>query len=144
MMMLAINSEIEGKRTNFGIARHAFDSFGCSFCSNFEYEQGKFDAVLWREEGETIYLRVPFKVLEGELDHASAYIQFGTPYLIKHHVNIGLDHGEGSFITATTGLNQFQEPLDKDAKIRDESRWVQAGESLIQRIMGSLQQELSS
>ncbi|MDQ0197650.1 hypothetical protein [Neobacillus ginsengisoli] len=37
------------------------------------------------------------------LDHSSALIEFGTPFVIKHIVNIGLD--------------QFQTPLDNDGYI---------------------------
>ena len=141
--MIKLNSVIEGKKTNFGLAKSIFHSYGCSFCSNFEYDQGKFDGILWQEGGETIYLRIPFQVLTGVLDSQNAFIQFGTPYVIKHVVNIGLDYDENSFITAT-GLNQFQEPLDKDGYIYDKSRWAQAGEEAIERIYGSMDDILSS
>lgn len=136
--MIKLNSALEGKRTTFGSARSIFHSYGCSFCSNFEYDQGKFDTILWREGSETIYLRVPFNVLDGMLDHANASIQFGTPFVIKHVVNLGLDYDENSFVTATSGLAQFQEPLDKDAHIVDRSRWEQAGEDALAPIISSM------
>lgn len=134
--MFEIQTGIEGKRSNFGVMRDIFDSHGCSFCSNFDYHQGKFDALLWRDGGESIYLRVPFTVLDGELDHYDAHIEFGTPFIIKHVVNIGLDHDENAFLT-TTGLNQFQEPVDKDGYIYDKSRWAKAGEETIEQVMSS-------
>jgi len=142
--MIKLNSVIEGKRGNFGIVRNMFLTHGCSFCSNFEYDQGKFDTILWREGGETIYLRIPFFVLEGTLDHANTYIEFGAPYVIKHIVNIGLDYDENSLLTATTGVNQFQEPLDKDGYIRDKSRWEKAGEEKIEHVLNSMNELLSS
>ncbi|WP_066062993.1 YugN family protein [Neobacillus soli] len=142
--MIKLQSAIEGKRANFGIVRSVFDSYGCSFCSNFDYDRGKFDALLWREGGESIYLRVPIYVLDGELDHSNAYIQFGTPFVIKHVVNTGLDYDENSLLTATTGLAQFQEPLDKDGSIRDKSRWEKAGEETLERVLGSINGLLSS
>jgi hypothetical protein len=135
--MIKLNSVIEGKKTYFGLAQKIFDSHGCSFCSNFEYDQGKFDAVLWREGGETIYLRIPFNVLQGALDHSNAYIEFGTPYVIKHVVNFGLDYDENSLLTST-GLNQFQEPLDKDGFISDKNRWATIGEETIKRVLHSM------
>lgn len=141
--MITLNSVIEGKKANFGAVRDVFDSQGCSFCSNFEYDQGKFDAVLNRENGETIYLRVPFFVVEGMLDQSSARIQFGTPYVIKHVVNFGLDYDQNSFVTATTGLDQFQEPLDKDGHISDKSRWEQAGIEVVDRIYNSMRDLVS-
>ncbi|WP_453990892.1 YugN family protein [Bacillus nitroreducens] len=141
--MIPLNSVIEGKKANFGAVRDIFDSHGCSFCSNFEYDQGKFDAVLWRENGETIYLRVPFFVVDGMLDHSSAQIQFGTPYIIKHIVNFGLDYDQNSFVTATTGLDQFQTPLDKDGHISDKSRWEQAGIETVEQIYNSIKELVS-
>lgn len=142
--MLQLNTSIEGKRANFGHARERFHSLGCSFCSNFDYHQGKFDAVLWREAGETIYLRIPINVVKGELDHSNAVIEFGTPFVIKHVVNIGLDYDENSLLTATTGMAQFQNPIDEDANIRDKSRWVKAGEEAVEQIYHSLTGLLSS
>ncbi|WHY75279.1 YugN family protein [Neobacillus sp. WH10] len=136
--MIQLQTEIEGKRAYFGAVRDIFHSHGCSFCSNFDYDQGKFDALLWRDGGESIYLRVPIYVLDGALDHTSALVEFGTPFVIKHVVNIGLDHDENSFITGTTGLDQFQTPLDNDDYIYDKSRWTKAGEEAIQQVYSSI------
>lgn len=142
-MILLQNTDIEGKRANFGAVRDMFLSHGCSFCSNFEYDQGKFDAVLWRDGGETIYLRIPFFVVDGVLDHSGAEIQFGAPYVIKHVVNIGLDYDENSF-TSATGFNQFQKPLDQDDYIYDKSRWEKAGKDRISQAVNSMTNLLSS
>ncbi|KMY51473.1 YugN family protein [Peribacillus loiseleuriae] len=142
--MIKLQSGIEGKQAYFGVVREMFNSFGCSFCSNFEYDQGKFDTVLWREDGETIYLRIPFNVLDGALDHSNAFIEFGTPYVIKHVVNIGLDYDENSLLTTTAGLNQFQEPLDNDGYLRDKSHWKKAGEETIDHVLNSMNELLSS
>lgn len=135
--MFQIDTQIEGKRAYFGIAREIFHAHGCSFCSNFDYHQGKFDALLWRDDGESIYLRIPFQCLEGELDQDDALIEFGTPFVIKHVVNIGLDHDENAFLT-TTGLNQFQKPLDKDGFIYDKSRWAKAGKETVDQVYNSI------
>ncbi|WP_087972695.1 YugN family protein [Oceanobacillus rekensis] len=135
--MLKLQTDIEGTKAYFGDVHRLFKSNGFTFCSNFEYDHGKFDMVLCREGGETIYIRIPFDVLQGELDHPSAYIQFGQPYVIKHIVNTGLDWDENSLLT-TTGFNQFQEPVDKDGKILDKSRWEEAGEQQIHRMFLSL------
>lgn len=81
--------------------------------------------------------------MEGMLDHSSALIQFGTPYVIKHIVNYGLDYDQNSFVTATTGLDQFQTPLDKDGQISDKSRWEQAGVEVVERIYNSMRDLVS-
>ncbi|MFD1360096.1 YugN family protein [Lentibacillus salinarum] len=135
--MLKLETTIEGKRAYFGDVYKMFRSNGYALCGNWEYDRGKFDMVLCREGGETIYVRVPFNVIEGELDKASAYLEFRTPYVIKHVVNTGLDWDENSLLT-TTGFNQFQEPLDRDGNITDKSRWEAAGEQEVERVVTSM------
>lgn len=142
--MIKLQTSMEGKRAYFGAVKNIFHSNGCSFCSNFDYHQGKFDALLYREGGESIYLRIPIYVVDGELDYSNALIEFGTPFVIKHVVNIGLDYDDHSLITGTTGLAQFQEPLDTDGQIRDKSRWAQAGEDTVDMIMSSINEVLVS
>lgn len=143
-IMIQFESSIEGKKAEFGYIRDSFERFGCSFCSNFEYHEGKFDSILHRKDGETIYLRMPFRVIDGELDHHSAYIEFGRPFVIKHVVNFGLDYDENSLLTVTGGLSQFQEPIDKDGEIKDKNQWVQAGEQKIDEMLNSLETDLVS
>lgn len=140
--MLKLDTEIEGKRAYFGDVYKIFRSNGYTLCGNWEYDRGKFDMVLCREGGETIYVRVPFSVLEGELDSPRAFLEFRTPYVIKHVVNTGLDWDENSLLS-TTGFNQFQKPLDKDGNITDKSRWEAAGEEVVQDVMSSLDLQVS-
>lgn len=52
-------------------------------------------------------------------------------------MNIGLDWDENSLLTAT-GFNQFQNPVDKDGNILDKSRWEEAGEQMVHRVVSSL------
>ncbi|TMN23201.1 hypothetical protein FH966_09970 [Lentibacillus cibarius] len=140
--MLKLETEIEGKRAFFGDVFKVFRSNGYTLCGNWEYDRGKFDMVLCREGGETIYIRVPFSVLEGELDKPDAYLEFRTPYVIKHVVNTGLEWDQNALLT-TTGFSQFQEPLDKDGNITDKSRWEAAGEQEVQEVMQYLEPEIS-
>ena len=135
--MIKLHTDIEGKKGYFGKMRQLFNQLGYVFGGNWDYHKGKFDAILLREEGETIYLRVPFYVLEGELDRDEAFIEFKQPYVIKHVVNIGLDRDENSLLTAS-GLNQFQEPLDTDGQIIDKSRWEMEGEQAIAYVVSTL------
>lgn len=127
--MIELQSEIEGKTAYFGEARTIAKQFGLTLCGSWEYDGAFLDATLHREGGETIYLRMPFHVLEGELDRDGAFIQFGKPFVIKHIVHIGLDKDEHSLLAAT-GINQFQEPLDKDGQIHNKSKWEDVGENV--------------
>lgn len=131
--MISLQTYVEGKRYYFGSIQETLRAHGFFLCGAWEYDRGKFDAALWRENGETIYLRIPFHVIQGQLDRADAYIEFRTPYLIKHIVNVGLDRDENSLLSAT-GFNQFQKPLDKDGEINNKDLWKHHGETLIMRI----------
>lgn len=132
--MLHLQTELEGKMAYFGDLKNRIQSLGYSIGGNWDYHKGSFDNVLWREAGETIYLRLPFEVLEGDLDHHQAYIRFQTPYVIKHVVNVGLDKDENSLLTSS-GFDQFQEPVDKDGKIENKNRWAHAGEQAVEQIV---------
>lgn len=134
MYLLQLQTDLEGKRAYFGDLRNRIQSLGYSIGGNWDYHKGSFDNVLWRDEGETIYLRLPFEVLEGDLDHHEAYIRFQTPYVIKHVVHVGLDNDENSLLTST-GFDQFQDPVDKDGKIKDKNRWAQAGEQAVEQVV---------
>ncbi|HBJ02758.1 YugN family protein [Lysinibacillus sp. FSL R7-0073] len=129
--MLQFDSKIVGKEIGYGYLRDHIIHRGFTIGGNWEYHKGSFDAVLWRGGGETIYLRVPFIVTAGELDNEDAQIRFQKPFVIKHVANVGLDYDEGSLLEAT-GASQFQTPLDKDGHIHDKSRWIQAGEQVVE------------
>lgn len=135
--MIILETDIEGKQTYFGYAEKKLEKFGFCLGGNWEYDSGIFDSKLNREGGETIYVRLPFRVLEGELDRRDAFIEFQKPYVIKHVVHIGLDKEKDSLLT-TVGLSQFQEPVDKDGYIRDKSKWEEFGEEMIGDILNIL------
>lgn len=132
--MLQLQTDLEGKTVYFGYLRDQIHKLGYTIGGNWDYHKGSFDNILWREGGETIYLRLPFEVLEGDLDHHEAFIRFQTPYVIKHVVNMGLDNDESSLLT-TTGFNQFQNPIDKDGQIENKNRWTQAGEHAVEQVV---------
>ena len=135
--MLHLETDMEGKQMNFGHAKKILGKQGFSLGGGWEYDAGIFDSAMHRDKGETIYVRMPFRVLKGQLDSSKALIEFEKPFVIKHVVNIGLDRDENSLI-ATTGLSQFQEPLDNDGFIRDKSKWQEFGEEAIGDILNKL------
>ncbi|WP_164669372.1 YugN family protein [Virgibacillus doumboii] len=132
--MIELQTELEGKKTYFRNMKKQSKKFGYCLGECWDYHKGCLDGLLWREAGESIYLRMPFKVLEGELDRPDAYIQFETPYVIKHVVNTGLDKDVNA-LGAATGFNQFQEPLDRDGLIRDKNEWEDLGEQTVNKIV---------
>lgn len=138
--MLLLDTNVEGKRMTFGDARRFLKDYGIHIGGNWDYDRGIFDGNLHREDGETIYLRMPFTVVEGELDHDRAVIEFQQPFIIKHVVNLGLDKDSSALLT-TTGFSQFQKPLDKDGYIHDKSEWQEFGEEIVGDILDKLQKK---
>ncbi|MBO1004861.1 YugN family protein [Pseudogracilibacillus auburnensis] len=135
--MIKLESELQGKRTYFGEMTDHSKSFGFTLGGAWEYHAGYFDTVLWRESGETIYVRLPFNVVKGMLDHRNALIEFEQPYIIKHVVHIGLDRDADSLLAAT-GFAQFQEPVDRDGYIEDKSKWELAGKEMINCVLNAV------
>lgn len=132
--LLPLESNLEGKKAIFGKLREEIKQYGFSIGGNWDYHKGSFDTILWNDSGETIYLRLPFVVTDGELDSYNTHIRFLTPYVIKHVANVGLDFDESSLIDAS-GFSQFQTPVDTDAKIRDKNKWVYAGEQVVDKVL---------
>lgn len=134
--MIRLKTGLEGRKTQFGVMQSRLEESGYHLGGNWDYHTGYFDRVLNREEGETIYIRAPFDVIAGMLDQDNASIQFKTPYIIKHVVNTGFDSEENSLLTST--FNQFQEPLDKDGRIPDKSKWQEIGVREVNRLLAIL------
>ncbi len=134
--MIPLHSDLEGKIALFGEAKHVFEKHGYVFGGNWDYHCGCFDSILHRDGGETVYLRVPFCVVDGELDRYDAHIQFETPYIVNHIVNVGIDKEGTSLLGAA--LNQFQEPLDPDGPIQQKSYWEKIGQQSLERVIQAL------
>jgi hypothetical protein len=132
--MLKLQTELEGQTASFGIVSDCIRELGYHLGGNWDYDRGCFDHILCQEGGETIYIRIPFFVMDGELDDYGASIKFGTPYIIKHVVHVGLDRDGDSLLDAT-GFSQFQKPIDKDGKIIHKNRWIHAGEVAVKDLL---------
>lgn len=135
--MIHLETNIEGEQMSFGNAQRELRQYGLNMGGSWDYDRGIFDGILHREGGETIYVRLPFQVLKGELDRKDAWIEFQKPYVIKHVVHLGLEKDSNSLLTAT-GFNQFQKPLDTDGYIHDKSKWQEFGEEAIGDILNKL------
>ncbi|GAB7387145.1 YugN-like family protein [Bacillaceae bacterium] len=131
--MLRIRSEITGKSAYYGDVKDPFAREGFVLGGNWGYDGGYFDGVLFREGGETVYLRVPVVVREGELDRDDAMLEFQEPFIVKHVVNVGID--EGSSVLDMTGLSQFQEPVEQDGELGEADAWRTKGEEALARIL---------
>ncbi|WP_164669467.1 YugN family protein [Virgibacillus doumboii] len=135
--MIELETELEGKRTHFGTVQDYSKQLNYTLGGCWDYHKGCIDSILWRDGGETIYLRLSVKVIKGELDRPNALIEFEKPYVIKHVVNTGLDRDVNSLATVS-GFSQFQDPLDQDGLIRDKKEWQENGEQAVDRILNQV------
>lgn len=136
--MIKLETELEGKRALYGEVCSLFEDHGLVIGGNWEFDHGMFDTTLYSDGGESIYLRLPFDVESGMLDEDDALLIFKTPFVIKHIANIGLDDDESPAL-ASTGLDQFQSPDDKDAPIHQKTNWALEGEQKIAQIIDEIQ-----
>lgn len=132
--MLPLESDLEGRVIRFDMMCKVAKRHGYFLCGNWDYDHGKFDTILWREGGETIYTRLPFIVVKGMLDRRDAHLRFGTPYVIKHVVNLGLEK-ESAGLLEVAGFAQFQKPLDPDGQINDHDQWKEIARASIAPII---------
>lgn len=134
--MIEIKTTMPGKKALYGDCREILGEHGFQLGGGWDFHQGHFDMVLKAEDEDKMYLRMPFVVVDGMLDEDSAMIEFGTPFIINHIMNIGLDDEE-SPVLAAVGLDQFQTPDDPDAPIPNSQMWVDDAEEVVSRFSES-------
>ncbi|USG64867.1 YugN-like family protein [Brevibacillus ruminantium] len=125
--MKTIQSSLEGTRATYGYFRESLEPDGFTL-SNWDYNGGFLDKKL-DDEG-MVYLRIPVQVQEGELDGADAWLEMGTPFVLKHVYQQDVEEDIG-YISAvgSAAMNQFQEPVDKDGEVED--YWLRKAEAII-------------
>ncbi|GIN61984.1 hypothetical protein J27TS8_19770 [Robertmurraya siralis] len=111
--MIEVPSSIEGKEYHLDDLERLLKPIGYSIGGNWDYDHGFFDYKMDDKEGYQ-FLRVPFQVVEGQLDSSVCTVKLGRPFLLSHQYEGGIDEeAEVGNITAT--INQFQSPENKDA-----------------------------
>jgi YugN-like family len=128
--MIEIHSKLEGQSFGLYDLEQKLKPIGYSIGGNWDYDHGSFDYKMDSEAGYQ-FLRVPFKSIDGQLDSHNTTVQIGTPYLLSHKYQIGLDdHAKSGNFSAS--FNQFQEPQDKDATISEEL--IDKGKALVREL----------
>jgi len=130
--MIPIESSITGKQYQLQYLEEKLKPKGYVIGGNWEYDKGSFDYKL-SNEGQYLYLRVPFVAVKGALDERGTEVELGQPYLLAHQYESGIDENAEH----AGMLNQFQSPADKDAPIPEE--WVEKGEQLVRELEQILQ-----
>lgn len=125
--LIEIPSSVEGKQFDLYKLEQKLKPIGYSIGGNWDYDHGSFDYKINDEEGYQ-YLRLPFTAIDGQLDVRNCTVQLGRPFLLSHQYQIGLDDHIGDAGT----LNQFSEPVDKDASFPDQ--YIEIGKTLVKEL----------
>jgi YugN-like family len=128
--MIELSSRVEGKQFDLYKLEQKLKPIGYAIGGNWDYDHGAFDYKINDEEGYQ-FLRLPFKSIDGQLDARNCTVQLGRPFLLSHKYEAGLDN-QGSTGTFSGTLNQFQEPVDKDAGFPD--RYIDIGKTLVKEL----------
>ncbi|WNQ10192.1 YugN family protein [Paenibacillus aurantius] len=131
--MITLTSALENKQAAYVNIQSYLEDYGFTIGGNWEYDHGYFDANL--DEAQKIWVRIPFTVIHGTFDgdtkESDAVIRLGKPFALKHLYEEGLDNEARPMVSAAL-VNQFQDPVDKDAEI--EQKWLDEAENLLKRV----------
>ncbi|NHN29229.1 YugN family protein [Paenibacillus agricola] len=134
--MIPLESGLTNHEEAYQQVSHYLHEFDFALGGNWDYDHGYFDRYL--DEAHQVWLRIPFEVthgvLDGDTESTDAVVCIGTPFILKHIYNDGLDK-EAQFHTYGGLIDQFQEPLDKDALVEDE--WVTKAKEMLGKVEAS-------
>lgn len=128
--MIELPSKVEGKQFDLYKLEQKLKPIGYTIGGNWDYDHGAFDYKLNDKDGYQ-FVRLPFQAVDGQLDANNCTVKLGRPFLLSHQYEAGLDD-EGSTGTFSGTLNQFQEPVDKDARVPENYR--DSGKALVQEL----------
>lgn len=128
--MQPIHSSLTGKQGTFGYFRDSLAPDGFTL-ANWDYRKGYLDRQL--DDKAMVFLRLPVEVREGELDNPESLLELGTPFVLKHAYQTGVEENIGYTNPVTSPLmNQFQEPIDKDAPV--DQAWIEKAKSIVREL----------
>ncbi|MCL7749902.1 YugN-like family protein [Halalkalibacter alkaliphilus] len=134
--MIALQSTVEGKEMKLKELEDKLKPLGYDIGGGWEYDHGCFDYKIDEEDGYT-FLRLPFRAIDGELDQRGVTVQLGTPFLLNHKYQDGLDDNPDVFnglfrMAYNSSINQFQEPVDKDSTV--DEKYLPTAKSLVEEL----------
>lgn len=135
--MIELHSSLEGKQFEKGHLEEFLTSNGFTVGGGWDYDHAYFDFVFQKTPYYDV-LRIPVSVKSGDFEQASAKLECGVPFLLRHCYQYGIDDEKDALFGIGGGLlNQFQKPIDKDAKISD--KLVVQGMELLEVLDSQLQ-----
>lgn len=127
--MYTFQSSIEGKEYPLVLLEDRLKKEGYVIGGGWEYDHGYFDLLL-SQEGEYLFLRLPFEAEGGELDKDDSTVRMLQPFLLCHQYDPDRDQ-DASSGAVSAAFNQFQSPEDKDAELSSEQ--IDQGQAALER-----------
>ncbi|KYG33503.1 YugN-like family protein [Alkalihalobacillus trypoxylicola] len=115
--MIALPSRIEGTTFKLKKLQEDIKPLGYVLGGNWDYDHGYFDYKIDESDGY-VFLRIPFKTIDGELEQKGVSVEIGQLFLLAHEYQGGIDNEDtpGSGILVSS-INQFAAPVDKDGEV---------------------------
>ncbi|MHB0803080.1 YugN-like family protein [Bacillus thuringiensis] len=129
--MIPIQSNLEGRTYALYKLEEVMKPLGYSIGGNWDYDKGCFDYKIDEEDGYQ-FLRVPFTVVDGELDVPGVVVRLETPYILSHVYQDELDDNVNTLTAGTSGMDQFAEPKDPDAEVK--RKYINVGKVLMREL----------
>jgi len=102
----------------YAAGKRELERLGFVIGGNWDYDHGSFDRPL--DDRRQVWVRLPFGVVSGRLDaeapEQDTKIRFGTPYVLRHVYEEGLDEDAVPFGSGGV-FDQFRDPADPDAEV---------------------------
>jgi len=121
---------LENKQVIFGEFKEFISQYGFEEGGGWEYDHGFFDRKLEDNPGY-LFVRIPVLVVNGEFGQEEAKLRIGTPFVLRHKYQRGLD--DYVFVdNSNASFNQFAEPQDPDASLKEGD--VEKGRKIIEEV----------
>ncbi|HWO95205.1 MAG TPA: YugN-like family protein [Bacillus sp. (in: firmicutes)] len=128
--MIEISSRLQGESFKLFDLEQQLKPLGYAIGGNWDYDHGSFDYKIDDEVGYQ-FLRLPFQSVDGQLDSPGVTVRLGTPFLLSHKYQIGLDdHVHVGSVKAS--FDQFSEPQDPDAEFPE--KYISIGKALVKEL----------
>lgn len=128
--MIPIPSKVESQVFSLYDLERKLKPKGYVIGGNWDYDHGSFDYEIDDKVGYQ-FLRVPFAVVNGQLDDPEVTVRIGEPYLLSHKYQRGLDDNV-HVGNVKASFDQFSEPVDPDADFPEQ--YIDIGKELVNEL----------
>ncbi|MBB6448196.1 hypothetical protein HNR44_000145 [Geomicrobium halophilum] len=132
--MYELQSRINGLEMPIQQLERKLKPLGYDTGGGWEYDHGYMDYKMAEDHKGYQFLRIPFFATDGDIGSENATVVLGTPFLLAHRYEAGIDHEANTAYSAL--WNQFSSPEEKDAYVEEND--VQEGTKLVRELEQAL------